>query len=222
MATGLLLPLTVLTADAAKSPVVGGLLLVPLLWLILTFCSRLAHSSARSVARVVALSALAAGGATHFARLAGPAPPGTPVEAVREALRLHDDIVRWSVDQAWPRPVLLTDRQRDYVPAIRVSAYERHGLFLPLERPLANVIMRPSTEEVLETLRRSHFVILTRPQAGSAVAVTYPHDGKLAELYPRLLAYCKRTMVRVGNYQLPEEVMLFARAPGLQTSTTTP
>jgi hypothetical protein len=151
------------------------------------------------------------GAAAHVVQLAGPAPRTVPVDAIQEALRLHDDIARWSVAQGWPRPVLLHDRQRDYVPAIRVSVYERHGRLLALERPIGDMVLRASSEDVMQTLRRSDFVILTRPQPGSPVGL--PYDASLAEMYPQLLAYCKRHLVRVGNYRLPDEVMLFARAP---------
>ena len=212
MAAALLLPLGILTAYTSRSPVVGGLLVMPLLWLILVRCSRLAERAPRRLTQVLALSVLTIGAAGHAVRLSGPAWHTVPVDAIQEALRLHDDIARWSVAQGWPRPVLLHDRQRDYVPAIRVSAYERHGRLLALERPIGDMVLRASSEDVLQTLRRSDFVILTGPQPGSPGGL--PYDASLAEMYPRLLAYCQSNLVRVGSYRVPEEVMLFARAPG--------
>jgi hypothetical protein len=212
MAGALLVPLGILTAYVSKSPVVGGLLVMPLLWLILVRGSRLVESAPRRLAQALALSVLVAGATAQAAHLRGPAPRSLPADAVAEVLRLHDDILRWSLAQGWPRPVLLHDRQHEHVHAIPVSAYERHGRVLALQRPIGDRVLRVESDEVLETLRRSHFVILTRPQPAAPFGL--PYDASLAEMYPRLLAYCKRNLVRVGNYRLPDEVMLFARAPG--------
>jgi hypothetical protein len=212
MAGALLLPLGILTAYVSKSPVVGGLLVMPLLWLILVRGSWLVETAPRRTAQALALSVLVAGATAHAVHLRGPAPRPLPADAVAETLRLHDDILRWSLTQGWPRPVLLHDRQHEHVHAIAVSAYERHGRVLALQRPIGDRVLRVGSDEVLQTLRRSHFVILTRPQPGPPPAFGLPYDASLAEMYPRLLAYCKREMVRVGNYRVPEEVMLFARA----------
>ena len=204
------MPLGALTADTAKSPVVGSVLVMPMLWLVITGCARLAEAASPRVLRILTVVVLAAGTGWQAAHLIGPAPPTLPVESMREALRLHDDFVRWSVARGWPRPVLLTDRQRDYVPAIRVSAYERHGRLLNVNFVLARKIWLQNIEEVLVPLRRSQFVILTRPQPEERY--TYPYDETMARLYPQLRAYCERRMVRLGTYRVPNEVDLFARA----------
>ena len=84
------------------------------------------------------------------------------------------------------------------------------------------MIMGPPVEDIMAALRGSDFVILTRPQATAPFA----YDATFVELHPRLLAYCKRNLVRVGTFRVPEEIVLFAR-PGpagseAQTSTVTP
>jgi hypothetical protein len=223
MTTALALPLVILTLYPSRSPTVGSLPIGPLVFVLVAAAARLA-GGVRGVLRVLAILALAAGLAAHARRLSGSAPHRTPPEAIREVLRLQDAIVASSEAQGWDRPVLLADRVRDYVPALRVSIYERHGRVLELERPLA-MVMRPPSEEVMAVLRRSHFVLLTPPLPGRP-ATPFPFDALLEEMHPRLRAYCEENMVRVGRFHVPEEILLFARmAPGTReayTSTVTP
>jgi hypothetical protein len=214
-AAALLVPLAVLTADTAKSGSVGGLLVTPLLWLVLAGAARQMDGAVPAARRVLAVSVLAAGLAAQAVRLIGPAPMSHPVEAVHEVLRLHDGITRWCLAHGLASPVVFADRQRDYVPALRVSAYERQGTLLRVDQTLARTVWRPGRDEILEALRRADVVILTRPRAGETFA--YPYDEAMSTLYPRLLRHAKQDLVRIGSYRVPEEVAVFARAPAAGT-----
>ena len=124
----------------------------------------------------------------------------------------HDDVVRISREQGWPRPQLVADRQRDFVPAIFVSGYERHAVVVDIRYPLKAIVWKPSTREVLDAVRGTHFVILTTEPPGAQWA--YPFDRKLASLHPRLRRYCDRRLALVGTYHVPEQVRLYARTRG--------
>jgi hypothetical protein len=207
-------PLAALSADTAKSPVVGGILATPLVWAVLLVASRLAPQVRPAALWLTSGAVLAAGTAFQVARLTGPAPIaiGIPVEARLEVSRLHDDVVRVVREHGLTRPVVLPDRKRDYVPALHVSAYERHGLFLQVGYALNPILWRPETAEVMASLESSDFVILTarapRPQW------RLPYDDKLAELEPLLRDHCTRNMTLVGTYHVPEEIRLYGRIPG--------
>jgi hypothetical protein len=215
MVSALAVPLAVLTADTAKSPVVGGILVTPLLWAVLLALSRLAPRARPAALWVTSGAVLAAGGAFQVYRLTGPARSDAfapSVEARTDVSRLHDDITRVIRQRGLTHPWVLTDRKRDYVPALHVSAYERHGQFLYVNYPLLPVLWKPSNREVLEALRRSDFVILTAP--GPLAKGLLPYDYKLAEMEPRLRDHCTRRLTRVGTYRVPEEIDLYARLPG--------
>jgi hypothetical protein len=221
MTAALLLPLLTLTLYPSRNPTVGSVLVGPLVFLIAAGAGHLARRVSPRVMQVLAIAVLATGLAKQALRLEGPARSVMPVEALREVVRLEDTLVTWSEARGWEKPVLLADRVRDYLPGIRVSTYERHRRLLGLQRSF-NMIMGPPVEDIMAALRGSDFVILTRPQA----APPFAYDAAFVELHPRLLAYCKRNLVRVGRFHVPEEIVLFAR-PGpagseAQTSTVTP
>jgi hypothetical protein len=213
VAAAALAPLAALSADSAKSPVVGGILATPLLWAVLLAASRLAPRTSPAVLWLTSGVVLAAGAAFQVARLTGPAPIAIaiPATARLEVSRLHDDVVRVVREQGLALPVVLADRKRDYVPALHVSAYERHGLFLQVGYALNPILWRPETAEVMEALDGSDFVILTAP--GPLPERRLPYDDKLAELEPLLRDHCTRKRTLVGTYHVPEEVRLYARFP---------
>lgn len=204
------LPLAVLTADEAKSVIVGGVLAHPLLWLAVLAAAGLARRSRPEALRVAAAGVLAAGAAFQIAHLAGRAPSRLDRAARLEVSRLHDDVVRVARERGFRQPDLLADRKGDYVPATFVAAYERHGVVLDIRYPMGEIVWEPTDLEVGEALERSDLVIVT--MAPPPPHWTYPYDRTLAALQPRLLEYCEGRMALFGTYRVPEEVRLYARA----------
>jgi len=201
-------PLVALSADPAKSPLVGGVLVTPLVWAVLLAAAWLAPRARPAALRVAAAVVLVAGGAFQAARLTGPAPTTVPAAALKDVSRLHDDVVRVVRAQGLAQPSLLADRKRDYVPALHVSAYERHGVFLDVRYRLLGILWRPEEREVMESLHDSDFVILTAPGPRPP---GLPYDDQLAEMEPRLRDHCTRRMALVGTYRVPEEIRLYVR-----------
>jgi hypothetical protein len=208
VAASALVPLAVLTADSAKSPVAAGIVVGPFLWLVLLAAARLAPDAPRRLRGVLAGAVFCAGAGYQAHHLTGPANVVASVPSRLETVRFHDDIVRVARERGI-EPRLLPDRRRDYVLGVRVSAYERHGVTLDTAVPLEHVIWAPETSEVLEALHSSTLVVLTTlpPPPGW----TYPYDRKLAALEPSLRRYCASEMVEVGAYHVPEEIRLYAR-----------
>jgi hypothetical protein len=202
-------PLTVLTADAAKSVIVGGVLAHPLLWAVVLAASGLARRARPQALLAVAIGVLAAGAGFQVVRLGGPSPTHLASDARKEVARLHDDVFRVSGERGWRQPHLLADRKRDYVPATFVAVYERHGVVLDIRHPMGEIVWEPTDREIGEALDRSHLVIVTMEPPPPHW--TYPYDRTLAALRPWLLEQCGARMSLVGTYRVPEEVRLYAR-----------
>jgi hypothetical protein len=202
-------PWAVLTADAAKSVIVGGILATPLLWAVVLAASALTRRARPEALRVAAAGVLAAGALFQAVHFTGRGPSRLDVEAQREVARLHDDVVRVVRERGLRQPHLLADRKGDYVPATYVAAYERHGVRLDIRYPMGEIVWEPTEADVAAALDRSDLMIVTMEPPPSHW--TYPYDRTLAALQPRLLDYGADRMALVGTYRVPEEVRLYAR-----------
>lgn len=204
-------PLTVLTLDAAKSVIVGGVLAHPLLWAILLAVASLARRARPAAVRVVAALVVTAGGLSQVHHLTGPSRTHLLPAARMEVSRLHDDVLRVSGERGFRQPHLLADRKRDYVPAAFAAAYERHGALLDIRFPMGEIVWEPTEREATEALDRSDLMIVTMEPPPAHW--TYPYDRTLAAWQPRLLEYAGARMALVGTYRVPEEIRLYARNP---------
>jgi hypothetical protein len=209
--TAAAVPLVVLTADSAKSPVVAGVMVGPILWAVVLGAARLALRARPRVLGIVAGVVFVAGAAFQVRRLSGPMNTGLPTAARKETVRLHADMARLVREHGWTRPTMLTDRKRDYIYAFPVWIYEREHVLMPVDNPLEYMIWAPPRSDVLRTLQESRLVILTRPVPHDAWR--YPFELKLEKLEPRLRRYCERHLTLIGTYHVPEEIRLYARIP---------
>lgn len=214
VALSLLVPYAVLTADSAKSVVVGGLLATPLLWGVLLGAAALARAARPAAFAVAAGGVLVGGVAFQITHLRGPSTSLFPPEARREVARLHADVARVVRANGWSTTRILADRKRDYVPATAVAAYEADGTSLDLVYPMGYVVWEPTAQQVDEALAESQIVIVTLEPPPPHW--TYPYDRMLAALRPRLLQYCEEGLSFVGSYRVPEEVRVYARSAGAE------
>ncbi len=206
-------PVVVLTLDLAKSPVVAGIAVPALLWLVVLSAAELGERAPPRLAAVVGVIALAVAGAWHVRRLLRPPQQFVwPVEIRQEVLRLHDAIVSVSRARGWRAPYLLGDRQRDYLPAVRVSAYERQHVLLDVQQPLGNGVLGLTDDLVRRALASSHFLLVTEPDPREVLSL--PFDRTLRDWHRRLRDHGDRELELVGTYHVPEEVRLYARPPG--------
>jgi hypothetical protein len=206
-----LVPLAILTADKAKSPVVAGIMVGPILWAIVLGAARLAPRARPRVLGVVAGVAFLAGAAFQVHRLSGPANFARGHVARQETVRLHADMARLVLEHGWTRPRILTDRKRDYFFAFPVWTYERDHVLIDIDNTLDYMIWAPTQGQVLDNLRTSKLVVLTTPT--EEPGWRYPFDLKMEKHLPRLRRYCERHLVAIGIYHVPEELRLYARIP---------
>lgn len=217
----LLVPAAILTAGPAKSPVVGNVLIVPLLWgCALLLAGAAARSSARVLPRGVAAAALALAAVSlvqvsarrHSHYL------GLSARDRAQVMALHDDLIRECLTRGWAEPTVSCNTVVDFLPpnTLNVPAYERHGVHLRVWRGLGGTFWDLSDEEAKEYVLESEVVVLR--EGDDLTNQAYPAAGTFARLSPWLREHCESKMELVGTYAvLGRRVSLYAR-PSLSAS----
>lgn len=206
----LLLPLAILTSDISKSPVVGGILVSPLLWLVMLgfvgltkTCRRVQFPQSREIALAVLAAMMIGLGITVQAR------SYAHIRLMRDHRRgvqniaaLSDLIAEKSNSRGWRDVAIFNDTVADYlnVQNVEILAYERHGYILKAGDQFGSLLEIPEAQ-VFKRLRESHFAILTR-RIYPPPPYDYPIDLELDRLHPQLEAICRHEMALIAHYRI--------------------
>jgi hypothetical protein len=213
-------PLTALTIDLHRSPVVGNVLVVPGVCLIVlpaVLWGRLGGAEWRSPHRfgwgavaVVAVLSGSFGQLDHYAQRWKMTRHRGDTE---QLLQMHDAIGRTVLANNIRRPVVALTAYTDQLAhrTSEVLLYEHfgaHRTFL-----LETGYFDHFTEEKAQAaFDKSDFIILARPEA----CVT-PFERSMTELLPKLRTYCDEHFVCLGTYQvLGDAIRLYTRGARLQ------
>jgi len=219
IAAAILVPMAALTLDEAKSPVVIGIVTVPLLCgVLLTIISLLgAYSGLRVHAAVdwgitiAAATVLVAGAVNSFTHYATSSDASRNRQEIERLLAMYDHIAADSIDLGLPNPVVANDSSADFLgySLLSVLTYERRGVLLDPGEGLASVLARPA-EEVIPRLTASDFVILTEPPPSGGYE--RPFDQTMRQLRPVLADYCQKNLVEIEHLRvLGHEITVFVR-----------
>lgn len=209
-------PLAVLTANAAKSPVVGDILVMPLLWLVLwgvVLSVNLDGFGEPTLWGSRALMGLAAiailfGGGMQFKRYTQRWVLTERRADAEEVLRLHDLINETCQEYGWEEPTIAYTCTKDFLgpPVTGVLGYERHGVLRRVRTKLCQ-IFSVTEAEALKEVKASDLVVIS-----PAKHSTYPFDQDMVAHIPALIRYCDQNMVRLRTTRIfDDEVILFAR-----------
>ncbi|MEO8586707.1 MAG: hypothetical protein ABI584_11140 [Acidobacteriota bacterium] len=210
-------PFILLARDPDKSPVVGSILVPPLLllslWLLADRSGFLPGQSA-------------GGGSDRFWTMGGPglfavgflvfvsrltwAHPG-PDPGRQEVIRLHDVATDFVRREGWKLGVVSSDRIDDAFDAntLTVYSFEREGLLRNFETGLPAGIHAVEPNIAYDVVRRSRFVLLTESETRSG---GLPYDRSMRPLAVGLSSVCREAFVPLGTFQLPERTaVLWAR-----------
>jgi hypothetical protein len=198
LAACIVVPLTLLTLDVAKSPVVGGILVVPLLWLFLLPVVHHFRGDNRAdsprTAWVTMGCAVATIGCGVFAQVNGFSHRyhlSHDRAQVARLLGMYDTLARECEELALTKPRVSVDMVADFLfpGVIKLMIYERQGCFVNLEPRLGAGIMDVSETEALQLLADSDFVIIASNDPPNYSLL--PFDKCMETLRPRLLAWCE-------------------------------
>ncbi len=201
LVTSLFIPWAILTITGSKSPVVGSILVPPLLWLAL-WPVVLVPRSRPVLEGVLATSAIiAALGVQLSAATERPEARRSDDASAHALIDLHDDLFARTRALNLSRPVVSTGAVHPYLSPWTVSTvcYERHGVFVDPVLALGSDIVAVDDATALTQAEASHFVIL--PNSAELTPSAYPFYESMKRLLPKLREYCRRHMELVGSYE---------------------
>jgi hypothetical protein len=220
-----LTPLLVLTSDQSKSPVVGGILLGPLLLAIVIAIALLAgtngekrpHGSIRLGLIVIAIFVGWRGAAYAQARFAEHTGLIIYRPQIGKLDRLYGRMASAAVGMDWPAPSTGFDSSWDGMnyKAFEVLAFERQHQMLRPGEVLGNSIFARPPQEEQKLLQSADLTVLTESPPPPPGAFEYPADKALRELKPQFFDWCRRNCVQLDRVQfqppVPITVTLFIR-----------
>lgn len=206
-----ILPLMILTTDVAKSPVVGGIVVVPLLVMVVLFCSAmwpcsnlptiishvpaglpsspLCATNTRGVsARYLKLTfcaGLLALGLVSFARHGIARQQYMDRGDLERVAVINKAISRFAVENAIVNPKLSFDRVVDYLnlPTVRLETYESFGKIIYYDGRFGGIFATPR-ELAFQQIEDSDVILLTDPIRGRNAP--YPINTKILEYWDDL------------------------------------
>jgi hypothetical protein len=162
-------PIAVLTLDADKSSVVGGIVGVPAALLVVVLASRIAplrepgRSPAHKLVIACSLTIFALGLASEIDHLSQHLPEYTQRRDLQRLVELDKWLVNYASERGWRDPAISFDviSQWLWATAITDTGYEQTGKFIEFHAKFGEDIMGSGREEALSLLAQSDFLILT-------------------------------------------------------------
>jgi hypothetical protein len=193
-------PIVVLTADIAKSPIVGGVIGVPTALLVLVVVARsiprdreLNPSFIDKFVIAFSLGIFGLGLANEFHYLNRHLPQYAQINDLERLAALDKWLVDYASEQHWNRPGISFDATSDWflASAITASGYEQSRKLIAFHQMLGASLMGVERSEALSLLKNSDFVILTtQPRQGM-----FPFDEKIAKYWNDLKLWADTNMV---------------------------
>jgi hypothetical protein len=218
----LVVPLTILTLDVSKSPVVANVMVAPLLWLVVLafvgFMRKIPFGTARSGFEagfvLIAAVTLALGIRNQYKAYDHDRFMSRHRDDVENIDRMYDLIAERSRAANLQSVAIFNDRISDYLDAevCRLLTYERHGYLLNVGDQFSTLVEMPQSE-IVKKLGESDFAMISHrdhPPAG----YDYPFNHQMEQLEPQLRTICQQTMTEIGHYRIfDDDVTVFTRRP---------
>jgi hypothetical protein len=215
----LAVPLAVLTCTPSKSPVVGSILVPPLVWALLLPLARLwpraAGRAGGWVTRGLALAALACGLCVYAGELCVRLPQGSARPDGKQIAALHDTLIREAERRRFTRPLVCADVINDFLgtDAINVVSAERFGQVADFgQAPNTWVMQEPTVAQLEAMAEASQFVVVSDAVLAPASCLI-PYNRHMDALRPALRAWCEQHLSLLGSYALVDRQLLLYGQP---------
>jgi hypothetical protein len=201
----LLVPLLVLTAFPSPSPVVGNVLVAPLIGLLVITVlavvdGRQWRGSAGQVAAKMtgplAAIALCAGAYVNLSLVSRQGFRFDHPEDVKKIIQLYEQIGQQSAKVGWMNPRIAIDRIHDYLYPTMLGPvfYEHDGIFLDVAASLGMSVSPVAEQAAIDEIRAADFVILTEPGSVEQDS-SMPFNQSMEKVEPRLLEAAEHDLV---------------------------
>jgi hypothetical protein len=216
----LLVPFAILTLDPSKSPVVGGVLLMPILWLVVVGVTALrgrigADSGGARALPVLGVVAVICGIAVEFQMATRRSPLTLHRDDTNQVLALYDLFARETRQNGWSSPRVAYDRLEDYLhpQTIPVVIYERHQKVVNPRIMMGGSIFAVPEQAAIAALENSDFAILTEDRSAALLRFEYfPFNLTMSALRPKLREAALRTMIPLQRFRMSFwDVVLYMR-----------
>lgn len=209
LATVILVPLFALNLSVNKSPVIGGILSVPIVLLGLSLLAAMIDVARTAPLRQapwiperalapIAAAAIVAFGISSFAyRAAGSRSILAAYSMIElaEINRFHRDIARYVVERGNDTAVVFSDRLDEILSYFPLVAYEQYDRFI--RYGYAGItLVAPSKEELFVRLPSFDIVLLSSPGRRQH---TFPSDATIESYWPELAAWVRANRILVSQ-----------------------
>jgi hypothetical protein len=220
VALSLMIPVTALSVYASPSPVVGSILVGPILLLTLLVSAALfpRDNLADRWIALLATLVVSVGLYTFTSFITRPVVPDAVKAQQRQVTRLYKRISELSRQAGLEHPSLYYTYIGDsfFHLVLQIEDFERRG-FLSHPVPSMSGIMEVPEGIVLTTVRKSDFVVVER---GARCPTVYPFILQMRRMNPSILAACKEQHVLIDTFDLPSgEFELYTRVPATVSRT---
>jgi len=229
VASCFIIPIVFLTLYASPSPVVGGIVVPALVWLVVLAALGLSRLQGQkpegalweSWATALATLAVMSGLYTFATPLTLRGELTRNRANVEQVLHLYDQIARSSRQCGWNTPRVTCNFLSDYLFPLHIPTlvYERHRFLLPVQMLLGIQIGPVKEAEAIAALRKSDFVIMNKATAAEKGAT--PFVKSMVQMRSKLLAVCKREFVPLGHFHLHGNEVVLYRRPLVHVSGNT-
>jgi hypothetical protein len=195
-------PIIVLTADIAKSDVVGGIVGVPAALLIVSLAARVTRklrgpefSRGSKLLVAASLAVFALGLFNLFNRTSRHLPEYAQRRDLNRLVELEDWLINYASERGWRDPYISYDVISDRLnsPILNVSALEQSRQPIVFHTLLGGAMTGVGQSEALSQLKASDFVILTTlPKTG-----LFPFYRDVARYWDHLKAWADEEMILV-------------------------
>jgi hypothetical protein len=199
LAACIAVPLTILTLDVAKSPVVSCILVVPMLWLFLLPVVRrcpggtagVGGQPAGWVTKALAVVAIGVGVFTQMNQMSQRNHLSKDRAQVARLLGMYDALADNTEEFHLAHPRVSVDMVADFLfpGVLELMTYERHHRFPHIQPRLGDGIMDVSETAAFGLLENSDFVVIDSSDCPNYSSL--PFDKCMETLRPKLLAWCE-------------------------------
>lgn len=202
----ILVPIIILTADIAKSPVVGGIVTIPLIWLGLWLVFLIYNKNHNNKILRLFLSGLTilsvaygVGSYSNFMRT-----KGDPIQraSLVQISKMYDDIGNYMYKHGMDYLIYSSDHIRDFIipQVLSIVYYEKHGVLLKTGPTLlGSSINEVPLDQAVKNLRLSN-VFITNLNSYSQIPGEYPFDIAIQKITPDLQKIAGKEFVTLGDY----------------------
>lgn len=200
-------PIFILTLDYSKSPVVGDITVVPILWLTLWVIHRSYKESSKKfqyfILFITTLTLIC--GMFHYVQTTLHRTSRLQKQNLQQITKMYLDLGYYLHAQGKDDPRYSADRIADYlVPqALATLFYEHNGILLHPSNNLlgGNNFFAINKQDAIKTLNSTNIFIVnldTYPK----VRADYPFNDCLNQFRPTLRNIAERTFIKLGDYEL--------------------